>query len=222
MRSCYNTKMRFSPGDPTQSAIQWFYAAKGAKLFPSVTGFGSSIWAREDAYDPNYGEVEGAPRTYSFGTRLPGSSGVKTCGSINDLYHGAARLTTPRPVSPINGAYLCCEPSCYPIWEPVNPLHFQFTGGPFINAPLTSVLPNVWFCQNAAGDYFQFTVNPNPCSAFGSPRFAFNLTANDHVKGARNNPYFDMIDPAYKHGILQFPSNPGAWYSGNLSGLLEM
>lgn len=69
VRSCYRTKMRFSP-DTDLVEVRWYLSPAGAPFLPRPTCFNSLNWATDGERDSDTGlagEVPGEPRPWSNG-----------------------------------------------------------------------------------------------------------------------------------------------------------
>lgn len=67
LRACYTTKMRFTEGDLTEYPVAWFFCNEGAQVFPTAHVFNSLNWVGDKFQITTAGEVEDAPRPFSYG-----------------------------------------------------------------------------------------------------------------------------------------------------------
>jgi hypothetical protein len=109
LRSCYSTDMQFDLAGNIVGKVKWYWAAKGAKIFPYQNSFSSDNWITPSNSTLGLGEVWNSPRPWRNGSLLvvpPGDGHV--CGDISWFTDGCPSDAPPLPRSP-SGLALCCS-----------------------------------------------------------------------------------------------------------------
>lgn len=124
LRSCYKTKMRFTPGG-TPVDIKWFFCSLPATVYPGPSPFRSLHWEgdwhlAED--DGGLGEIPGEPRVYSRGTLPIGALTEVPLGTAEQFREGQSADATPLPVDFQGVPLACFLPVPPPPEEPVETL----------------------------------------------------------------------------------------------------
>lgn len=109
LRSCYSTDMQFDLAGEIVGKVKWYWAAKGAKIFPYQNSFSSDNWITPSNSTLGLGEVWTSPRPWRNGSLLvvpPGDGHV--CGDISWFTDGCPSDAAPLQRSP-SGLALCCS-----------------------------------------------------------------------------------------------------------------
>jgi len=108
IRSCYATTMVFQPGGAA-IPVRWYFAPKGAKLFPRAHAFFSRNWEDKGDQFDTIGEQPGLrPWRNGIGPNLVRGDGV--CASVEQLSGDAVTLGSTGVDIYSNGVPVCCVP----------------------------------------------------------------------------------------------------------------
>jgi hypothetical protein len=117
LRSCYRTRMRFDPSQPTKSSpVTWYFCPAGALPLPVAHSFGSINWYGGSGLpDAPIGELQSSPRPWSNGATPAEATGL-VCPVDQSLFlTGAPYLTTPKPTYP-DGFPRICNDAVSGLW----------------------------------------------------------------------------------------------------------
>lgn len=95
-RSCATVTMAWDEGQTRQSKVTWYFAPKGAKVFPFAHRFSSEIYDPVHWFNNGAGEVAEAGRQPWSNGKLPGPfKGHTYCGDASWFLNGAPRTAFP-------------------------------------------------------------------------------------------------------------------------------
>ena len=117
LRSCYRTRMRFDPSQPTKSSpVTWYFCPAGALPLPVAHTFGSINWYGGSGLpDAPIGELQSSPRPWSNGAAPAEATGL-VCPIDQSLFlTGAPYLGTSKPTFP-DGFPRSCNDAVSGLW----------------------------------------------------------------------------------------------------------